>query len=162
ETARNLYFEHTSAQMQEIMLGRGRNNAFKPTPGLKEFLKEASFDHAGFFAYSKEEETKAYSLRERVSEKEKTERVSELALIQKKIASKKNKERVGREYEVLVEGFFEETEFLLKGRTYFQAPEIDGVTLINKGNCQKGEFCSIKMTRALGYDIMGEVADGKR
>lgn len=126
---------------------------------LKRFLQEASLDHAGFFIYSNEEGTEAFKLKDGVSQKEKEERLAELASIQEKIAKKKNAQRIGKKFEVLVEGFYEETDLLLKGRTYFQAPDIDGITLINKGECQKGDFSKVKITKTIGYDILGEVVN---
>lgn len=126
---------------------------------LKRFLLEASLDHAGFFVYSNEEGTKAFKLKDSVSKEEKEERLAEVASIQEKIAKKKNAQKVGKKYEVLIEGFYEETELLLRGRTYFQAPDIDGVTLINKGECKKGEFYKVKITKTIGYDILGEVVN---
>jgi len=125
---------------------------------LKRFLLEASIDHAGFFAYSKEEGTEAFSLKDEVSQEEKNERIMELASIQEKIVKEKNRQKIGRKYKVLIDGFSEETDLLLQGRTYFQSPDIDGVTLINKGECKVGEFFNIKITRVIGYDILGEVA----
>lgn len=126
---------------------------------LKHFLKEASLDHAGFFVYSNEEGTKAFKLKDSVSQEEKEERLAEVAAIQEKIAKKKNAQKIGKKYEILIDGFYEESEFLLKGRAYFQAPEIDGITLINKGQCEKGEFFKVKITKALCYDILGEVVN---
>lgn len=126
---------------------------------LKKFIIEAELDNVGFFSYSKEEGTKSYFIKDRVHKKEKELRVLEVASIQETIAKKKNSEKIGKKYKILVEGFSEESDLLLQGRTYFQSPDIDGITLINKGECQKGEFSVVKIKKVLGYDLLGEIVN---
>jgi ribosomal protein S12 methylthiotransferase len=60
---------------------------------------------------------------------------------------------------VLVEGTSEESELLLQGRYYGQAPDIDGVVLINEGYAVKGDFVNVKISKSFEYDLLGAVVD---
>jgi ribosomal protein S12 methylthiotransferase len=124
---------------------------------LKEFLKDAELDNVGFFKYSKEEGTRSFSYKDEMSEEEKEERLSEVADLQRKISLKRNKAKVGKKYEVLVDGLYEESDLLCEGRAFFQSPEIDGKIILNKGEFKIGEFHTVKITRAFEYDLVGEL-----
>ena len=63
----------------------------------------------------------------------------------------------GKTEKVLIEGFHPETELLLKGRTGFQAPEIDGMTIINEGSAPFGDFAGVKFIRSTDYDLIGRI-----
>jgi len=78
---------------------------------------------------------------------------------QKKIVKKINTALLGKELKVNVSGFSEETELLLQGRTEFQSPDIDGITLINKGNINSPGFYKVKVTDFADYDLIGEIVD---
>ncbi len=80
---------------------------------------------------------------------------------QNKISLKKNKEKVGKTYKVLVDGPSAETDLLLSGRAYFQAPEIDGVVYINDGTPATGEFADVLITEAHPYDLVGTADIGE-
>ncbi len=76
------------------------------------------------------------------------------------IAARKNRELIGKEFPILVEGPSDESEYLLQGRLESQAPEIDGVCLINDsevGEIQVGEFRTIRIARALEHDLLGKI-----
>jgi ribosomal protein S12 methylthiotransferase len=78
--------------------------------------------------------------------------------IQRKISAARNRKMVGREVEVLVEGLSKETDLLWEGRMPSQAPEIDGVTLINDFEGEEprpGEIRRLKITEAHDYDLLG-------
>ncbi len=124
---------------------------------IKNFVKEAQFNHLGVFAYSHEEDTPAFSLEDNVSEDTKIKRMNEIMEIQKEISYNINKQFVGREFEVVVEGYYEETEYLLKARHRGQAPDIDGVTLINEGFADVGDFKKVSIEMAMHYDILGKI-----
>lgn len=124
---------------------------------LKEFLKDAELDNVGFFKYSKEEGTRSFSYKDEMSEEEKEERLSEVADLQRKISLKRNKAKIGKKYEVLVDGLYEESDLLCEGRAFFQSPEIDGKIILNKGEFKIGEFHTVKITRAFEYDLVGEL-----
>ena len=124
---------------------------------LKQFVKDANCNHLGVFTYSHEENTPAYNLKDNVSEDTKIKRMNEIMEIQKEISYNINKQLVGREFEVVVEGYFEETEYLLKARHMGQAPDIDGVTLINEGFANVGDFKKVSIEMAMHYDILGKI-----
>ena len=79
---------------------------------------------------------------------------------QRKIAANKNRSLRGKELPILIEGPSQESDLLFQGRLESQAPEIDGVCLINDskaGNLSPGEFRIIRITRALEHDLMGTI-----
>jgi ribosomal protein S12 methylthiotransferase len=124
---------------------------------LLEFVREARFDHLGVFTYSHEEGTPAFGLADDVPEPVKRERRDRLMACQQGIAFARNRERIGRREEVLVEGAHPETEHLLVGRLRAQAPEVDGQVLINDGTARPGEFVTVRLTDTAGYDLVGGI-----
>ena len=127
---------------------------------LLEGVKEAKFDHLGVFKYSDEEGTPAYRLGEKLDQATIDERFEKIYEAQKEIADQKTKSQVGKTLEVMVEGLHEETEFLFKARHYGQAPDIDGVVLINDTKDQAlhaGDFVKVKITDQYAYDLVGEI-----
>lgn len=127
---------------------------------LKEFCREMEFDRLGVFTYSDEEDTPAWLLRPKVPAQTAQKRLRALMGQQAAIARRKNRDLVGKDYPVLIEGRSEESEYLLQGRLESQAPEIDGVCLINDsevGPVRDGEFRTIRITRVLGHDLMGKI-----
>src|SRR5690606_38826216 len=101
---------------------------------LLKFVEEQQFDRVGCFKYSPEEGTKAGSMPDQVDEATKQRRHDELMELQQKISRKRHQAMIGKQIPVLVEGFSEETELLLQGRSSQQAPDIDGVVYINDGS----------------------------
>ena len=73
------------------------------------------------------------------------------------VATAKQKQWIGRTIDVLVEGVSEETDLLLMGRHFGQAPDIDGVTLINDGEAKVGEMVKVEITDATDYDLVGGI-----
>jgi ribosomal protein S12 methylthiotransferase len=127
---------------------------------LKRFCKEMEFDRLGVFAYSDEEDTPAYALRSKVPSQTAERRRQALMEQQAIIAKRKNRSLVGKEFMVLVEGPSQESELLLQGRLESQAPEIDGVCLINDseiGEVHSGEFHTIRITKVLEHDLLGKI-----
>jgi len=124
---------------------------------LLEFVKEQKFDRVGCFKYSIEENTKAGTLPNQVSEKIKQRRHDELMEAQRQISREKHEEFVGKTIEVLVEGVSEETDLLLVGRNSQQAPEIDGITYINDGQANVGDIVRVKITESMDYDLVGAI-----
>lgn len=122
---------------------------------LLRFVKEAEFDHLGVFPYSEEEGTPSAGMTRKVSEELSLERRDQLMKAQNKISLKKNKARVGRRYTVLVDGPSRESDLLITGRAYFQAPEIDGVIYITDGEPKAGQFVEVEITEAHPYDLVG-------
>jgi ribosomal protein S12 methylthiotransferase len=124
---------------------------------LLDFVQEARFDHLGVFTYSHEEGTTAHGLTDDVPEAVKQERLDRLMTYQQRIAFDRNRGRIGRSEEVLVEGAHPETEHLLVGRMRGQAPDVDGQVLINDGTARPGEFVRVRLTDMAGYDLVGGV-----
>ncbi|HLD45133.1 MAG TPA: TRAM domain-containing protein, partial [bacterium] len=114
-------------------------------------------DHLGVFAYSDEDDTPAHTMPGHLSEELMTERKTELMELQRGISLKKNKALVGKKIKVLFEGTSSESELLYQGRHAGQTPEIDGVVLINSGTAKVGTFCTVKVTEAHEYDLVGKV-----
>ncbi len=98
---------------------------------LSDFVEEGWFDRVGVFTYSHEEGTPAYGLPDSVPPLEKTERRNRLMAVQEEISLSKNQALVGKVREVMVDGFNEESKELF-GRLEGQAPEIDGVVILEQ------------------------------
>ncbi len=126
---------------------------------LKSFVKEAKFNHLGVFTYSHEEGTPAEKFDDDIPFETKQERMREIMEIQKEISYDINSSFIGKELKVIVEGYSKETELLLQGRHMGQAPEIDGVVLINDGDAKVGEIRSVEIEQAMHYDILGKLKD---
>ncbi|MBI5694189.1 MAG: 30S ribosomal protein S12 methylthiotransferase RimO [Nitrospirae bacterium] len=124
---------------------------------LLRFVKSAEFDHLGVFTYSEEEGTPAAGFAGKVSEELAAERRDQLMKAQAKISLAKNKVRVGQVYKVLVDGPSKESEMLIAGRAYFQAPDIDGVVYITEGRVKPGMMVDVEITEAHTYDLVGQV-----
>jgi ribosomal protein S12 methylthiotransferase len=126
---------------------------------LEEFIHRQEFDHLGIFTYSNEEGCAAAALPDQLPQEVKEERRGRLMEMQAGISLRKNQQRVGSIEEVLVEGLSKETDLLLEGRAWYQAPEIDGCVYINSGSCNPGDFAKVRITEAHPYDLIGEIID---
>ncbi len=129
---------------------------------LMDFCREMEFDRLGVFAYSDEEDTAAFKLQPKIPIRTAELRRRILMKQQAKISKRINKDLVGKEYTILVEGPSKESDLLLQGRLESQAPEIDGVCLINDsniGDVQIGEFRTIRITRAFEHDLVGVIIE---
>ncbi|MDX1763107.1 MAG: 30S ribosomal protein S12 methylthiotransferase RimO [bacterium] len=126
---------------------------------LCDFVEETGFDHLGVFSYSREAGTPAARYPDQVSQEVKAERQARVMELQRGISRRKNGARVGQTLEVLVEGASPETDLLLAGRYYGQAPEVDGSVLINEGNGMVGAFQMVHITEAHDYDLVGTLVE---
>jgi ribosomal protein S12 methylthiotransferase len=124
---------------------------------LLEFIEKYEFDRVGCFKYSIEEGTKAGSMTNQISEDIKEERYQKLMALQRKISRAKHEAMIGRRVSVIVEGYSDETELLLQGRTSQQAPEIDGMIYINEGEAEFGDLVMVEVTDAHDYDLVGRI-----
>ena len=125
---------------------------------LCEFVQAAQFDRLGVFSYSDEDSSVSYHLDAKVDGRTIHNRKRRLLAIQRKISKARNKRLVGQEVPILVEGLSKETDLLWEGRMPTQAPEIDGVTLINDyegAEPRSGEIRRLLITEAHDYDVMG-------
>jgi len=124
---------------------------------LLEFVKEVKFDRLGAFEYSREEGTLASSYPGQIREGIKKERYMRLMEVQKGIALENNQKIIGSSIKVLTEGVSEENG-LVKGRTPYQAPEIDGVTYITQGKAGAGQIHDVFIADADEYDLIGKIS----
>ncbi len=124
---------------------------------LCEFITESKLDHVGAFPFSTEEGTTAAMLPHRVPDDVKLERQAELMELQRQVSRAKNQARVGKTLEVLVEGISDESEYLMQGRWYGQAPEIDGSVYLSNCEAQIGDLVQATVTDGADYDLAAEV-----
>ena len=124
---------------------------------ILEFLAEQKFDRVGCFKYSPEENTPAGKMADQLDEETKEERYAAVMEVQQNISREKHQAMIGKTLDVIVEGLSEETELLLQGRTSQQAPDIDGVVLINDGQAEVGEIVKVRITDSMEYDLIGEI-----
>lgn len=121
------------------------------------FVAEQNFDRVGCFKYSPEENTPGGKMTDQVDEETKQYRHDALMEVQQNISREKHSDFVGKTLEVLVEGFSEETDLLLQGRFWGQAPDIDGVVLINDGEAKVGDMVKVHITDNMEYDLIGAI-----
>ena len=130
------------------------NETEKSFSMLKKFIQEAKLDRLGVFTYSPETETAAYALGDPIPAKVKEARKIELLRVQEEISRVKLKKLRGSKMEMLVEGF-DPDENLLVGRTYRDAPEIDGLALAH-GSATPGDMVSFVVTDTSEHDLFGK------
>jgi len=129
---------------------------------LCQFVQAARFDNMGVFAYSDEDTSQSFALDGKVDGRTIQNRKRHLMAIQRKIAKARNRAMVGEELPVLVEGLSKETDLLWEARLATQAPDIDGVTLINDfegSEPQAGEIRRMRITEAHDYDVVGTLLE---
>lgn len=126
---------------------------------LMEFVDEMEFDRLGVFTYSPEEGTPAETMEGQVPEELKEERRDEIMELQQEISLEKGNDRIGQELLVMIEGKVSgESAYI--GRTYGDAPKVDGYMFVQTGELLvTGDFAKVKVTGALEYDLIGELAD---
>ena len=124
---------------------------------LKDFVDEMEFDRLGVFTYSSEEDTPAATMTEQIPEEVKEDRQAELMELQQEIAFDLAEDMVGREVLVMIEGKVAD-ENAYVGRTYKDAPNVDGLIFINTDEeLMSGDFARVRVTGALEYDLIGEL-----
>ena len=130
------------------------DSSFNDTLNL---VKDVGFDSLGAFTYSKEEDTKAYDMKQ-VKENIKQQRYDKLMLTQQTIVLKKNEERIGQYFEVLIERY-EPLFNRYVARSYMSAPDgIDGVVYIKTDEkLEIGSFVNVKIIGYKGYDLIAEI-----
>lgn len=118
---------------------------------LYEFVENARIDRLGVFCYSKEEGTVAAEM-EQVDEEVKQQRFDKIMTLQNDISRELNEERIGQKVRVLVEGL---DELIPYGRSYAEAPDIDGKVYVEGEDVEIGQFYEVEITQAAQYDIYG-------
>ena len=126
---------------------------------LMDFVDEVEFERLGVFTYSPEEDTPAAVMPDQIAEEIKQKRRNELMELQQDIAFEKAENMVGRELLAMVEGEVS-GENAYVARTYGDAPNVDGYLFINTAETLvSGDFARVKVTGALEYDLIGELAE---
>lgn len=122
---------------------------------LLDFVKEARFTRLGAFVYSEEEGTPAANAKGKIPEKEKLARWNEIMKVQQRISEEDNRRFIGREFEVLVDEKEGSGKGVYLGRTYMDAPEIDGLVYIRDSGIKAGDLVNARITDTLEYDLVG-------
>jgi len=123
---------------------------------LLDFVKSARFEHLGAFTYSLEEGTAAAAFELQITEKEKLRRLDAIMTVQAGIVSEFNRSLVGRRIPGIIDGPSERDDLPLVGRTYGDAPDVDGAVYL-AGPAHEGSIVSMKVTAVEGYDLIAEV-----
>ncbi len=126
---------------------------------LLEFIKDERIDRLGAFAYSKEDNTRAFSMKNQVNGNTRKRRLKEVMLTQQKVAFELCKEKVGRTLEVLTEGYIPEDDIYV-GRSYMDAPGVDGYVFYSCDyELKTGDMVKVQITSSNEYDLIGEVTE---
>ena len=126
---------------------------------LMHFIDDMEFDRLGVFTYSQEEDTPAAAMENQIPEEVKEERRAEAMELQQEISLEKCQDMIGRTVLVMIEGKVAD-ENAYVGRTYRDAPGVDGYIFINTDQeLMSGDFVHARVTGALEYDLMGELCD---
>ena len=124
---------------------------------LYEFVNEAKFEKLGVFKYSKEDGTPASRIKEQVHHKTKQARLDKIMSLEQQISRIKLEEKIGNEYEAIVDGFSDDNRFIC-ARSYMDIPNEDGTIFIkNNGKVKPGDFIKCKITAVKNYDLIGEI-----
>lgn len=131
---------------------------------IARFLTDYKLCNVGFFPYSREEGTAAAKFEMQVPERLKKRYVEQLYDVQYGVVCDLNAKEVGSVHKVIIDGIDASSEFdgyyYYVGRTYFMSPEIDGVVRVaSKRMLNVGDFCNVKITGVIEYDLLGEVVE---
>ena len=125
---------------------------------LKDFVEKQRFENAGVFQYSQEEGTVAGAMENQIDPEVKENRYHEIMALQAEISEEIHQEREDAELDVLVEGFDEENPQLAVGRSYHEAPDIDGNIFIeNAGDLKVGDMVRVRILQGFTYEMVAEL-----
>ena len=157
------FIEDLRAAMPDIVL---RTSFIAGFPGetdaefreLLDFAKTVRFDHAGCFTYSRQQWTGAFEMDGQLQDAVKHARRDQFMRQQQRIAASQARRFVGRTLPMLVEGAGEDEDGkpVIAGRTYREAPEVDGL-VIARGAAHVGARVSVEIENSSGYDLFGRV-----
>jgi ribosomal protein S12 methylthiotransferase len=123
---------------------------------LVEFVREARFDRAGVFQYSQEDGTPASTMPDQVNAATKRRRYEQLMKLQQGISLELNKSFVGKDIDVLIEEQATRSGGQARGRSYRDAPEVDGAVFLNRFDGPAGTAVKARVTSATAYDLIAE------
>ena len=121
---------------------------------LYDFVNDVCFDHLGVFIYSDLDDLLSHRLKNHVPDYIAKERYEQIMSRQKELSKQKNQKHIGKTYKVIVEDIQDNN--LYTGRTFFQAPEVDGISYIKAQELKTGSFTRVQITDALEYDLIGK------
>ncbi len=121
---------------------------------LLESVQRLRFDRVGVFTYSDEEGTAAFDMPDRVPRGIKKRRKQQLMAAARTVTLEANRALVGSELDVLIEGRPERGSEWYAGRSYRDAPEVDGLVLVKAEHLALGEIVRVRVERALAYDLL--------
>jgi ribosomal protein S12 methylthiotransferase len=124
---------------------------------LKQLVLDYKFERLGVFTYSREETTPAFDMADQVPAEVAEARAAELMALQQKVMREFHEAKVGETLDVLVDGYDEHAERMV-GRTYADAPEVDGRVLLAKDSAKVGDLVRAKITSAGDYEWTAEVS----
>jgi ribosomal protein S12 methylthiotransferase len=161
----NAFVRQLRAAMPDVVL---RTSFIAGFPGeteaefqeLLDFAKAIRFDHAGCFTYSRQQWTGAFEMADQVPDKLKHDRRDRFMRQQQKIAAKQAKRFAGLDLPMLVEGVGEDEDGdpVVAGRTYREAPEVDGLVFA-RGAAEPGARVLVHIDEASGYDLFGTIVE---
>lgn len=126
---------------------------------LCDFVEDMRFDRLGVFTYSQEEGTAAARLPEQIDEEIKAKRKDIIMSMQHDISEELTRAKIGQVMKVLIEGKITDEDVYI-GRTYQDAPEVDGQVFVNyEGELISGDYVDVLITDANEYDLIGEIVD---
>ncbi len=130
---------------------------------VMEFVKDMEFERLGVFTYSKEDNTAAGKLKPQITMKVKKQRQKDIMKLQQSVVFAHTSKLVGNTYEVLVEGKIADEENVYIGRTYMDAPQVDGFLFLSSNEeLMSGDIVKAVVTGAKGYDLVGELVEGSK
>lgn len=124
---------------------------------LMQFINDMEFDRLGAFAYSPEEGTPASEFENQINEEQKLDWQAEVMELQEEVIFDKNETLRGTELYAFIEGKVADENAYI-GRTYRDAPNVDGYVFINtEEELMTGDIVKVKITGAYEYDLIGEI-----
>ncbi len=122
------------------------------------FMAEMRFERVGIFRYSQEEGSPAGQMKNQIPERVKQERFEEAMKLQKKISREFHRSQIGKTLRVLIEGPLADKKQTWKGRSYMDAPDVDGsVQVVSAQPLQPGAFHEVLITASTDYDLLGKL-----
>ena len=126
---------------------------------LKEFVIQEKFERMGVFTYSPEDGTPAATFPDKVDSETAISRQDELMSIQQEISTRFLETKVGSKFRAIIDKESELENIKYEGRSYMDAPEIDGIVYITEGKTEIGNIIKVEITDAWEYDLVGKIID---
>lgn len=120
------------------------------------FIKKEKFERLGAFTYSREEGTVAYKFAGQIPEQEKKARRDEIMKVQQGVSRRNNRKLMGKVLDVIIDEKDASDPKLYLGRSYMDAPEVDGMVYVKGKNIKVGTFVRVKIVDTYEYDLVGD------